>query len=163
MGFCGVAVGVAHDGFGGHGGSTARCRGSCGVHSEHRLEYCDVVLALWMEHGGVMREVRVEGGGDHEDQVESRRKDRGQGPKVIAGGSAQSPWLRSRNTTRISGGACMLLSEGDVVASRQKLQVEMEGPMLKRKFETKTNLEMIRGEIERRYGNKEGFRSNQKQ
>ena len=131
IGFWGVAVGVAHDGFGGHGGSMARCRGSDSVHSEHRLECCDVVLAPWMEHGGVMREARVEGGGDHEDKVESGRTE-GKGQKVIAGGSAQSPWLRSRKTTRISEGACMLLSEGDVVASRQKMQVEMEGPLLKR-------------------------------
>ena len=35
-----------------------------------RVTCCDVVLALWMEHGGGMREVRVEGGGGHEDHVE---------------------------------------------------------------------------------------------
>ena len=53
--FGGVAVGVAHGGFGGHGGSMARCHGSCGVHSEHKLVCCDVVLAPWMKHGGRMR------------------------------------------------------------------------------------------------------------
>jgi hypothetical protein len=34
------------------------------------LTCCDVVLALWIEHGGGMRAVRVEGGVDHEDQVQ---------------------------------------------------------------------------------------------
>lgn len=48
----------------------ARCRGRYSVHSEHRLECCDVVLAPWMERGGGMRVARVEGGGDHDDQVE---------------------------------------------------------------------------------------------
>jgi hypothetical protein len=49
-----------------------------------------------------MRKARVECGGGLED--------RGQGPKVIAGGSAQSPWLRSRNTARIIEGEGTLLS-----------------------------------------------------
>jgi hypothetical protein len=56
-----------------------------------------------MEHGG-MREVRVEGGGGHEHHVKVLRRvggvmdDGGQGLKVIAGGSAQSPRLRSSET-----------------------------------------------------------------
>jgi hypothetical protein len=57
-------------------------------------------------------------------QVESL-EERGQGPKVIAGGSAQSPRLRSRNTTHINEGEVTLLSEGDVVVSRQNLKRRM--------------------------------------
>jgi hypothetical protein len=96
-----------------------------------RLTCCDVVLALWIEHGGGMTVVRF-GGGDREDQVEVggleegwRKLDGEQGPKVIAGGSTQSPWLRSRNTHIIEGEGTVL-SEGDVVASRQVVQAEME-------------------------------------
>ena len=69
-----------------------------------------------------MREERVEGGGDHEDQVESGVRGvwrEGKGQKGIAGGSAQSPRLRSRNTTGINEGEGTVLSEGDVVALRQ--------------------------------------------
>jgi len=123
IGFSGRGFGlwlwVDHDRFVGHGESMARCRGSCSVHST----ICGyVVVALWVEHGGGMREERVEGGGDHENQVESGVRGvwrEGKGQKGIAGGSAQSPRLRSRNTTGINEGEGTVLSEGDVVALRQ--------------------------------------------
>lgn len=55
----------------------------------------------------------------------------GQGPKVIAGGSTQSPWLRLRNTQIIEGEG-MVLSEGDVVASGQVFKWRWKRPLWER-------------------------------
>jgi len=46
---------------------------------------CDVVIALWIEHGDGMRKVRVEDGGDSYDQVECwRREGKGQKSSRVA-------------------------------------------------------------------------------
>lgn len=55
----------------------------------------------------------------------------GQGPEVIAGGSTQSPWLRLRNTQIIEGEGTVL-SEGDVVASRQVFKRRWKRPLWER-------------------------------
>ena len=114
-----------------------RGHGSCSVHSEHDLVCCDVVLALWMEHGGRMRVARVEGGGDGdgEDQVESWR---------IEGKGQKSSRVARRSRPGYARETQPVLMRGHVRYfpramwwHRGKMQVEMEGPMLKREPETK--------------------------
>ena len=130
---------------------------------------CDVVLALWIEHGGRMREVRVEGGDDHKRPGGGVRGKldgswmEGKGQKVIAGGSAQSPWLRLRNTHIIEGEGTVL-SEGDVVASRQVFKRRWKGPLWERKDRNENEADVKFGDESRRNGSKvwEKQRSNQK-
>jgi hypothetical protein len=63
IGFNGVAFGawlwVDHDGFGGMERAWLSVVGGVVCIASTRLTCCDVVLALWIEHGGGMRVVRV--------------------------------------------------------------------------------------------------------
>ncbi len=101
------------------------------VHSEHGLVCCDVVLAPWMEHGGRMREARIEGGGDHEDQVEGK----GQKSSRVA---RRSRPCYARETQPVLMRGNVRYFPRAMWWHRGKMQVKMEGPMLKRESETKT-------------------------
>ena len=113
-----------------------RGRGSCSVHSEHGLVCCDVVLAPWMEHGGRTRVARSKVAVTMKDQVESWR---------IEGKGQKSSRVARRSRPCYARETQPVLMRGNVRYfpramwwHRGKMQVEMEGPMLKREPETKT-------------------------
>jgi hypothetical protein len=134
IGFYGfwVWLWVDHDRFGGMERAWLSVVGGVVCIASTGFTCCDVVLALWIEHGRRMREVRFKGSGDHEDQVrveEGRMEGKGQRSSRVAQRSRPG---YAQGTPRLLRGKGMVLSEGDVVASRQVFKRRWKGPLLER-------------------------------